>query len=256
MARFKLSREMGIAIAASVAVHAIWLAKDAKASHLRSVEPSEVILETYEAPLPPKLEEPKSEPELKPTANPKPEVMATKSFAKAAVAATALPPAAQAGKTLTAPDDGAGETADFTMVQGSASEYVGGTTSAIGTSTQAVRGAASNLPQMPQAVLGKREALAQTPDLSRSPRPSGADWSCSHLFPNDPDAGDYATVSIVVTVSAEGTPKAVTVLRDPGHGFAAAARACAMSQRYAGGLDRQGNPTTASTPPITVRFTR
>jgi protein TonB len=84
----------------------------------------------------------------------------------------------------------------------------------------------------------------------------GNDWNCSRLFPNDAEAGDSAIVSIVVTVAPDGTPKAVSVLRDPGHGFGAAARACALGQRFSIGLDREGNPTTATTPPITVRFTR
>jgi protein TonB len=243
---------MGIAAIASVAIHAVWLARDASASNLRVNAPSEIILEAYEAP--PKPPEP--EPEVKPVDNQKPEPVLQKSVAKIASPATKLPAAAQAGKTLTAADDGSGDVADFTMVQGSATDYAGGTTSAIGTSAKAVRGAASETPPSPKAVVSQKAAPASGPDLTRSPRPSGADWNCSHLFPRDPEAGDYATVSIVVTVSVDGSPKSVTVLRDPGHGFGAAARACAMSQRYSSGLDRQGNPALATTPPITVRFTR
>ncbi|MGC4067736.1 MAG: hypothetical protein QM784_24420 [Polyangiaceae bacterium] len=253
MARFKMSREMGIAIATSVFVHAAWLVRDAGAADLRVSPPSEVLLEAYEAPPPaptPVVEE------TKPVDNQKPEPIVQKDIAKVAARATALPAAAQAGKTLTASDDAAGDVADFTMVQGAGTEYAGGTTSSIGTSAKAVQGPASDSPPPPRAVVGTKNAAAAGPDLSRSPRPSGADWNCSSLFPRDPDAGDYATVSIVVTVGTDGAPKSVTILRDPGHGFGAAARACAMSQRYAVGLDRQGSPVLSTTPPITVRFTR
>jgi protein TonB len=253
MARLKLSREMGIAVLTSVAVHAVWLVRDAGATNLRVNPPSEVLLEAYEAPPPTPAPQPE---EIKPVENQKPEPIVQKNVAKLASPATALPAAAQAGKTLTADDDAAGDVADFTMVQGTGTEYVGGTTSSIGTSAKAVRGPATAVPPPPRAVVGTRNAAAVGPDLSRSPRPSGPDWNCSYLFPKDPDAGDYATVSIVVTVGIDGTPKSVAVLRDPGHGFGAAARTCAMSQRYAVGLDRQGSPTLATTPPITVRFTR
>jgi protein TonB len=254
MAFYQPSREMVIAGALSVGVHTVWLVQDAKAAHLRDVTPAEVILETYEAPPLPKIESPL--PETKLVDNPKPEAASPKVTSKATQPATALPVAAQAGKTLTAADDAPAELADFTLVQGNGTEYVGGTTSAIGTNTQAVHGAASNKPRATAAIVGRVEAPALGPDRSRSPRPTGADWNCSRLFPQDPDAGDYAVVSIVVMVAADGSPKNVTVLRDPGHGFGAAARACAMSQRYSTGLNRDGQPTQATTPPITVRFTR
>lgn len=256
MAYFKPSREMAIAGVLSVGLHGLWLVQDAEAARFRDSAPSEVLLEAYEAPPPPKVEAPPPEPETKPLDNPKPSPVEAKNVAKSSRSATVPPPAAQAGKTLTAADDAPAELADFTMVQGSGTEYVGGTTSAIGTNKQAVQGIASDRPKPATAVLGRTASVAAGPDRSKSPRPAGSDWNCSRLFPQDPDAGDYATVSIVVTVAADGTPKNVTVLRDPGHGFGAAARACAMSQRYSTGLDRDGQPTQAMTPPITVRFTR
>jgi periplasmic protein TonB len=48
----------------------------------------------------------------------------------------------------------------------------------------------------------------------------------------------------------------VAMLRDPGHGFGAAAIQCAMGQRFNSALDRMGNPVAATTPPILVRFSR
>ncbi len=257
MARKVLSREMGFAIVLSLGAHVVWLAREAKASFREVSPPAEVILEAYEAKPPPLPEPPAVEPETKAQDNPKPEPVVQKSVARVAAQQPPLPAAAQAGKTLTAPDDATSDVADFTMVQGSGTEYVGGTTSAIGTNKNAVRGAASQKPVTATSVVPRmNQGESPGKDLSRSPRPEGTDWNCSRLFPQDADAPDSATVSIVVTVSANGTPKAVTVLRDPGHGFGAAARVCAMSQRYSSGLDRQGLPTVAMTPPITVRFTR
>jgi hypothetical protein len=61
---------------------------------------------------------------------------------------------------------------------------------------------------------------------------------------------------IAVTVDINGRAKSVAVIRDPGHGFAAAARTCAMMQSYKVALDRAGHPMLATTPPIVVRFTR
>jgi protein TonB len=254
MAWYRPSRETVIAGVASIGLHALWFVQNAEAARLRNTEPTVVSLEVNEVP-PVKPDEPVREPETKPLDNAKPETV-VKSTIKATAPVATLPAAAQAGKTLTAPDDTSSNLADFTMVQGNGNEYVGGTTSSLGTNTSAVRGAASTQPTA-KSIVGSQPTVATPgPDRSQSPRPTGADWNCSSLFPQDPDAGDYAVVSIVVTVTTSGTPKAVTVLRDPGHGFGAAARACAMRQRYQVGLDRQGQPTVATTPPITVRFTR
>lgn len=253
MAQSLFSREMGIAVAASLGLHTVWMARDAEAVAMQQSAPAEILFEAYEAPPPPKDVTP--EPETKPTDNVKPEPMTQKSSAKSAPA-TALPQAAQAGKTLTAPEDADSGLADFTLVQGTGTEYIGGTTSSTGTGMKAVRGAASDKPAVKNAVLGKVEAPATGPDRSERPRPLGNDWNCSRLFPSDPEAGDFATVSILVTVGLDGRPQSVAVLKDPGHGFGAAARACAMTQRFTVGLDRSGQPVTSTTPPVTVRFTR
>ena len=255
MAKLQPSREMIVAFVLSVGLHGLWLVQDAEAARLRVNTPAEVILEAYEAPVP-KVEPPPPEPESKPIENTKPEPVRMKSVSNHTAQAVEPPPTAQAGKTLTAADDAPSDMADFTLVQGTGSEYVGGTTSSIGTNSKAVHGAASDRSKPLPVAARESNAVASGPDLSTSPRPTGSDWNCSRLFPQDPEAGDYATVSIVVTVATDGTPKAVTVLRDPGHGFGAAARTCAMSQRYSVGLNRQGQPTQATTPPITVRFTR
>jgi periplasmic protein TonB len=255
MARTKFSLEWTAAAIGSIALHALWLTHDANAMHLPKATPSEVLITAEELPRP--LVE-QTQPEAAPEENSRPEPVHKALARPNAEPRAALPTAAQAGRTLTAPDaPGASDVADFSMVQGAGSEYAGGTTSSIGTSATAVRGAASSTkdtgPRLPSS--GNQEAVAG-PDLRRQATPSGSNWNCSSLFPSDPDAGDYATVLIAVTVLPSGKPKSAAIIRDPGHGFAAAARACAMLQSYSSALDRQGNPIVATTPPITVRFTR
>jgi protein TonB len=81
-------------------------------------------------------------------------------------------------------------------------------------------------------------------------------WNCPFPPEADSDGRDSAVATIVVTVRPDGTPQAVSVIADPGSGFGRAARACALGRRYQAGLDKDGNPTTATTPPIRVRFSR
>jgi protein TonB len=254
MARFRVSPELVVAGVTSIALHALWLVHDAKASYVRDTKPAEVFLEAEREPAPkvdPEIPKPAEAPAEKPTLNhPAP---------KAVAAPQAVPQAAaQAGKTLTAPetpDDSA--VADFSMVQGAGDTYAGGTTSSIGTSASAVRGPASLKPVAARSGSpGLTNTLPAGPDRSRGATPNGTDWNCSSLFPSDPDAGDYATVVIAVTVQTSGKAKSVAVIRDPGHGFAAAARTCAMLQSYSVALDRAGQPIVSTTPPIVVRFTR
>ena len=228
---------------------------------------------TYEVepPPPPKVQEqekpkePEPEPEPAPAPAPKPVVQpqAKPAEAKPVEAKPAEPPpaAAQAGKTLTAADDVADFSNDFTMVQGDG-RYAGGTTAAKGTATTAVRDPNAKEGGVPG---GKGSAEApppppppNEPDRSRPARPANAAWSCSHLFPPEADAEgiDNATVSIAVTVRPDGSVQSVKVLSDPGNGFGRAARTCALSQRFEPAFDRSGQPTTATTAPFTVRFTR
>lgn len=94
-------------------------------------------------------------------------------------------------------------------------------------------------------------------DMSRAPTlRGGSNWDCP--FPREADAAqiDQAVVKIIVTVSAAGRPLRVDTVSDPGFGFAGAAKACAQRRTYEPGTDSAGAPLVASTPPITVRFTR
>lgn len=254
MARFRVSKELSVALLVSVGLHAVWLVREAQASSVRISEVSEVSLETLAVPQQVPEEKPA---EPSPASNPAPELAQRQVVSRSQpTGSRALPSAAQAAKTLTAPDDGTGsDLADFTLVQGEGTSYAGGTTSAIGTSRAAVRGpasdAAATLPRATTVI-----ASTNSVDRSRSATPAVPAWDCSRLFPNDADAGDYATVLIAVSVGADGAAKRVAMLRDPGHGFGAAAIQCAMGQRYHSALDRTGNPIAATTPPILVRFSR
>jgi protein TonB len=256
MARLGISPELAMAVGFSVTLHAVWLAGEAKAARAPLASPQEVILEAEAVPMPP----PAREEPTPPAESPHPEAAtANAPPAQRETTQAALPAPAQAGKTLTAPDNDDSAVADFTLVQGSGQTYAGGTTTTSGTSTTAVRGAASDQPigtAQRTARAAPAPSVAMGPDRSRGATPAVADWNCSRLYPTDPEAGDQAVVLIAVTVLPGGTAKAVTVLRDPGHGFGAAARACAMGQRFNAALDRQGTPVQSTTPPITVRFTR
>jgi protein TonB len=67
---------------------------------------------------------------------------------------------------------------------------------------------------------------------------------------------DSAIVVIVARVRPDGSPESITVVSEPKEGFGAAARACAMRQRYAPAEDRSGHVIASSTAPFRVRFTR
>jgi hypothetical protein len=254
MARFSISLEWLLAGVTSVVLHALWLVHDAQASYVREAEPAEVLFEATREPAPKaETEPPKPEAALseQPARNnaPRRSTSAQKNIAQAAT---------QAGRTLTAPETpDSRQIADFSMVQGAGDMYAGGTTSSIGTSAAAVHGPVS-LKAVPAQLASPAtpNQLPSGPDRSRGATPTGTDWNCSSLFPSDPDAGDYATVVIAVTVQLTGKAKSVAVIRDPGHGFAAAARSCAMLQSFNVALDRLGQPIVATTPPIVVRFTR
>lgn len=175
------------------------------------------------------------------------------------------PPAAQAGKVLTAPEQ-PDEPLDLTgdgFVTGDGDTYVGGVTAAAGTGTTATYNPAASPTGKPGGT-GTATKVAPPPpkptgpDRSRSATISaGTNWS-SCPFPSEADVDqvDFAVVTLLVTVRPDGTPRSVQVLSDPGHGFGRAARLCALSKRYTSALDREGNPTIGTTPPIRVTFTR
>lgn len=170
-------------------------------------------------------------------------------------AASAGEPPATAGKVLLAKgaDDGP---ADFTMVTGDG-VYAGGVTSRDGTSRSAVPSVAAPAPSVTASATGTAAAGGAAPPVDRSARARlrGADWGCSSLFPSGATR-DEAWVSVVVTVRPDGSPASVAVVSDPGEGFGAAARACALQQTFQPALGPDGAPTLGRTAPVRVHFTR
>jgi len=204
-----------------------------------------------EAPPPPPPPPPEPEPE--PEAKPAPRAV------REPAQQEAPPPPAQASKVLSQEPDRK-EPVDLTgnvFVQGNGDAYVGGPTSGTGTGTLADRAGYG-----PPATRGAGPLLAAPPpppilaaDLSRDA--SIGHWSCSD-FPEEADSAgiDEAYVMIQVDVNASGTVTAVRVLQDPGSGFGAQARRCAMRQHFQPALDREGNPMPGSTKPFRVHFSR
>jgi protein TonB len=57
-------------------------------------------------------------------------------------------------------------------------------------------------------------------------------------------------------MDAEGQATHVSVITDPGHGFGAAAVACAMREKYQPARDANGRTVADETKPFRVRFER
>ncbi|HET8932463.1 MAG TPA: hypothetical protein VFN67_03440 [Polyangiales bacterium] len=160
----------------------------------------------------------------------------------------APPPAAAAsGKVLAA------EAVDFgdSFVMGKAASHAGGVSANTGTSQQAVHDKNAQANGV-QGGTGKNPAA----DATRAPAlASGLQWDCPFPVEAD-DAGiDAAVVGLRVEVAADGRVREARALSDPGHGFAREARRCALSKRWAPGLDRAGNPTIGVAL-VNVRFER
>lgn len=133
----------------------------------------------------------------------------------------------------------------FTVASGTASHHAGGTTSGSGTSTQAVTGPAAH------------DGVADgTGDLSRAIQLADDEWDCPWPAEADALGIDEQTVVLRVTVAADGQLETASLLKDPGHGFGAAALACARRSRFLPALDGQGKAVRARSGPIRVRFTR
>jgi outer membrane biosynthesis protein TonB len=94
------------------------------------------------------------------------------------------------------------------------------------------------------------------PSLAQPARPSGGQWRCP--WPSEAMAADiYAqNVLVRVVVEADGSVVSASALSDPGHGFAAAAEACARRETYSPARDDAGTPVRATTPAIRVNFSR
>ena len=170
------------------------------------------------------------------------------------------PAAAEAGKILAQEQD-PNEPVDLTgdaFVTGTGDRFSGGVTAANGTSKTAVRDVRAQPDGVGKAPPGPVATAASEVDLSKPAMPvqSGSWNDCG--FPPEADVEDVnsAVVQLVVNVGADGLPKAVTVIKDPGNGFGRQARSCAFRHQFTAGLDKSGHAVTGSTPPFTVRFNR
>jgi protein TonB len=246
-----------VAAAGAAIVHAAFViaASAAASTSVEDRRPPARVTQMIDVELPKPVPEPPppAAPEPPPSETPLPpeRSLLTRVRARAAPAKREAPPpaAAQAGQVLAA----ASEVADFgeTFVAGTAKSYAGGTTERGGTATHAVtdtRARAAGVEGGTGAKVGG--------DMSRSPQlAGGVAWDCP--FPEEADeiGLDAALVTLRVGVDRQGSVARVDVVRDPGDGFGREARRCAMRKRWAPGLDRAGNPITA-TAVVHVRFQR
>jgi protein TonB len=162
---------------------------------------------------------------------------------------------AQAGRILAAAPSAA-NLGGTTFVTGNAARYAGGTTASSGTSSSAVSGpvggGAPTAAPLPTVVRPARKG----PDKSAPVRLPDTDWTCAWPTEAEDEDIDEQSVVLEVTVKSDGTAESVRVLRDPGHGFGAAARACALATRFSPAADAEGHAVRAPSPPIRVHFTR
>ncbi|HLK93073.1 MAG TPA: ferric siderophore ABC transporter substrate-binding protein, partial [Polyangia bacterium] len=151
---------------------------------------------------------------------------------------------AQAGR-LAATSESPVDLTGSAFVVGSGSTYAGGTTTSGGTSQRAVTG-----PVVPGGAGTTARSRARPVTLD------AGSWSCPWPAEADARQVDQETVVIRVAVGADGRADRVDVLEDPGFGFGAAARQCALVTRFGAARDAAGEPVGALSPPIRVHFHR
>ncbi len=157
------------------------------------------------------------------------------------------PPPSQAGRII-AQEEGPRAPLDLTgntFVTGTAQAYAGGVTSPTGTNPNPVETRDVD----PKAPPGE-------PDRSHQVALADEDWRCP--WPHDAEAEqiDEQIAVVKVVVRADGTALSARIVRDPGHGFGAAAVECALRTRFTPAADPAGRPIETESPPIRVRFTR
>jgi TonB family protein len=143
---------------------------------------------------------------------------------------------------------------DFTgvaFVVGSGSSYAGGKTTSTGT---------NRTPPVGDVAPGGTGSGTGTGAPARSrARPVSLDasaWMCPWPAEADARQVDEETVVLQVAVSADGRVERVEVVADPGFGFGAAARQCALATRFQPARDSRGTAIAAMSPPIRVHFFR
>ena len=157
-------------------------------------------------------------------------------------------PPAQAGK-LTAVTNDPVDLTGASFVVGGAATFPGGVTTAQGKGTKA--GTAAEPAQASGAA-----GHTRGPSRARAVSPDQAAWSCPWPAEADAEQVNERTVVLRVRVQADGRAQTVDVLSDPGFGFGAAARACALATRFDPARDADGQPIAALSAPIRVHFYR
>lgn len=283
-------RRLAIGLAAAVLLHAAlwgvtrlseeslesWAARLAAQVHDAVAREQAIEIEPPSAPPPAAPQRPPPPPPLEPPAEPTPPIArhrgpATPEPDEPPPEPPRAPPPAEAARVVTREESrGPVDLTGFTLVQGSAKAYAGGTTTADGTSRQPVY--ASVVPPRADGGARVRPAAAVAdagvalvrappgppppPDRSRPVSLEADEWRCPWPAEADEAQIDEQSVVIRVVVRPDGSAAAAKVLSDPGYGFGQAAVACALRTRFRPALDRAGNPRRALSPPIRVRFTR
>jgi protein TonB len=174
--------------------------------------------------------------------------IAVSRFVRAAHAqpARSTPPA-QAGQLAAV----SAEPADFTgmaFIVGSGASYPGGATTSSGTGRKAALGAVGPEPSIGKSSSPRTRARSVSLDQSA--------WNCPWPAEADAEQVNEQTVVLQASVRADGRADGVDVLSDPGFGFGAAARLCALRTRFEPAHDVAGQPIAAQSPPIRVHFFR
>ncbi|HEX4338018.1 MAG TPA: energy transducer TonB [Polyangiaceae bacterium] len=198
-------------------------------------------------------------PEPEPTPEPEPEVPKEAPPPKAAAAPATPPAAAQAGQVMTStpdPDEPVDLTGDG-FVQGTGDAFAGGVTTTSGTSKSAVRDVKAAGSAEAAAPAVKPSTGTGGPDQSRKAALLGGNsWDrCGFPAEADIEQINNARVTLVVTVDSDGHATNASVSQDPGYGFGALAKRCALRERYSPALNRAGEPVTA-TQTIVINFRR
>ena len=172
-----------------------------------------------------------------------------------------VPPAAAEAADVMTTEGEVKDLTGFTIADKDGSKSSGGGyTSAKGTSKEPVRDrrARSDGKGKGKGEGKERRRAKRKRDQSRRAMPtSSSRWSdCGFPPQADLEQIDHAVALVSVTVGPDGRPIAATVVSDPGYGFGALAKACALTKSYRPGLDSDGKPITQSTPPLRVTFTR
>jgi protein TonB len=167
------------------------------------------------------------------------------------------PKVAEAGAVLTN-DDPAEPLLDLTdtVVTGIGAHDPGGVTSARGTSARFSPAVATANAVRDRGSARPSGGAGDGPDQSHGPSViGGLSWDCPFPAQADVDGVNRAQVSLHVQVDPRGRPIRVVPLSNPGHGFADAARACALRKQWLPGTDRTGRPSTTGIT-LNVRFVR